>query len=76
MLTGTVSYLVTNLLVPTGLEHGEINEGSVYNPRNQINATNSVHSQGKEHWVLGVLNNLPGTKFLPCVFNSLCDLEM
>lgn len=44
MLTGTVSYLVTNLLAPKGLKHSQINEGNLHDPGNQIKATNSLHS--------------------------------
>lgn len=47
VLTGTVSYLVTNLLASTSLKHSQINEGSLYDPRNQINATSSLHSKGE-----------------------------
>lgn len=44
VLTGTVSYLVTNLLAPKGLKHSQINEGNLHDPGNQIKATNSLHS--------------------------------
>jgi len=46
-VTGTVSYLVINLHAPTSLKQSQINKGSLYDPRNQITAINSLCSKGE-----------------------------
>lgn len=46
-VTGIVSYLVRNLHTPTVLTKSQINKGNLYDPRNQINAINSLHAKGE-----------------------------
>lgn len=45
-VTGT-PYLVINLHASTGLKQNQINKGSLYDPRNQINAISSLRSKGE-----------------------------
>lgn len=74
-VTGTTFYLVVNLHAPAGLKQSHIGKGNLYDPRNQTNAINSLCAKEKQHWVSRVLNNLPGTKFLPHVILFLRDSE-